>query len=179
MLSIVFARGFDPSRNSERPVGDMPTAAATARSEVCAIAVSSDWIDAVPLPGAVEVAPLSDVPPSRRTFGAAADDKRQALAAATAMMEASAAVRGVVIAAPQQQERKQDTARPLTLAQEVARMFDLEKSAYPAVNDHVRQARRYVDAAVEILGPPAHVGGFHAGPDDVSGSPNGPAEPRR
>jgi integrase len=81
------------------------------------------------------------------------EGKRQALAAATAMLEASAAVRGVVIAAPEQQERKQDTARPLTLAQGVARMFDPEKGGYAAVNDHVRQARRYVDAAVEILGP--------------------------
>ena len=82
------------------------------------------------------------------------EGKRQALAAATAIMEASAAVRGVVIAAPtQQQERKQDTARPLTLAQGVARMFDPQRGAYAAVTEHVKQAKRYAEAAVEILGP--------------------------
>jgi integrase len=81
------------------------------------------------------------------------EGRRQAQAAATALMEANATTRGVVIAAPQQQERKQDTARPLTLAQGVARMFDREKGAYATVNDHVRQAKKYAEAAVQILGP--------------------------
>ena len=81
------------------------------------------------------------------------EGKRQALAAATAMMQASAAVRGVVLAAPQQQERKQDAARPLTLAQGVERMFDPNRGAYAAVTDHVKQAKRYAEAAVQILGP--------------------------
>ena len=79
------------------------------------------------------------------------EGKRQALAAATAMLEASAAVRGVVIAAPQQQE--QDAVRPLTLAQGIERMFDPNRGAYAAVTDHVRQAKRYAEAAVQILGP--------------------------
>jgi integrase len=79
------------------------------------------------------------------------EGKRQALAAATAMMEASAAARGIVIAAPQRQERKQEAARPLTLAQGVERMFDPLKGAYPAVTDHVRQAKRYAEAAVALL----------------------------
>ena len=83
------------------------------------------------------------------------EGKRQALAAATAMMEASAAVRGVVIAAPHQPERKQDTARSLTLtlAQGVARMFDPQRGAYATVTEHVKQAKRYAEAAVQILGP--------------------------
>jgi len=82
------------------------------------------------------------------------EGKRQALAAATAMMEASAAGRGVVIAAPQQQERKQqDAAAPLTLAQGIAQMFDPQRGAYATVTDHVRQAKRYAEAAAEILGP--------------------------
>jgi integrase len=80
------------------------------------------------------------------------EGRRQALAAATAMMEASAAVRGVVIAPPQDQERRrQAAAAPLTLAQGVDRMFDPLKGAYAAVNDHVRQAKRYAEAAVALL----------------------------
>lgn len=79
------------------------------------------------------------------------EGKRQALAAATAMMEASAAVRGIVVAASQQQERKTDAARPLTLAEGVARMFDPLKGAYPTVTTHVRAAKRKAEAAVAIL----------------------------
>ncbi len=82
------------------------------------------------------------------------EGKRQALAAATAMVEASAAMRGVVIAAPQQQERKQqDAAAPLTLAQGIARMFDPQRGAYATLTHHARQAKRYAEAAAEILGP--------------------------
>ena len=91
------------------------------------------------------------------------EGKRQALAAATAMLQASAAVCGVVIAAPQQEQeqeqrtkpgrRQQNGAAPLTLAQGVARMFDPERGAYAAVTGHVKRARRYLDSAVEMLGP--------------------------
>jgi integrase len=80
------------------------------------------------------------------------EGKRQALAAATAMMEASAAVRGLVIAAPQQ-ERKREAAALLTLAQGVERVFHPLKGAYATVNDHVKQARKYAEAAVSLLDP--------------------------
>ena len=84
------------------------------------------------------------------------EGKRQALAAATAIMEARAAVHGAAIAATpqQQQERKQqDAAAPLTLAQGVARIFDPQRGAYATVTEHVKQAKRYAEAAVQVLGP--------------------------
>lgn len=82
------------------------------------------------------------------------EGRRQALAAATAMLEASAAVRGVVIAPPQEQDRRRpDAAAPLTIAQGIERVFDPHRGAYPTVTAHVRQARGYAEAAVEILGP--------------------------
>ena len=77
------------------------------------------------------------------------EGRRQALAAASAMMEANAAVRGVVIDTPQQE--RPDPTRPLTLAQGIERMFDPLKGAYPKVTDHVRQAKRYAEAAVALL----------------------------
>lgn len=82
------------------------------------------------------------------------EGKRQALAAATAIMEARAAVHGAVIAAtPQQHEQKEDAAdRPLTLAQGIALAFDPLKGAYPTVTEHVKQTRRYAEAAAALLG---------------------------
>lgn len=82
------------------------------------------------------------------------EGKREALAATSAMMQANAAVRGVVIINPQPQpekQTKQDAPAPLTLAQGVERMFDPLKGAYATVNDHVRQAKRYTEAAVVLL----------------------------
>jgi integrase len=82
------------------------------------------------------------------------EGKREALAAASAMMQANAAVRGVVVINPQPQperQTKQDAPAPLTLAQGVARMFDPLKGAYATVNEHVRQAKRYTEAAVALL----------------------------
>jgi integrase len=81
------------------------------------------------------------------------EGKRQALAAATLILEATAPVRGVVIAAPQQHERKQDAARPLTLAQGVARMFDPLRGAYATVTEHVKKTKRSAEAAVALLDP--------------------------
>lgn len=84
------------------------------------------------------------------------EGKREALAAAAAMMQANAAVRGVVIVntQPQPEKRTNEGApAPLTLAQGVARMFDPLKGAYATVNDHVRQAKRYAEAAVSLLEP--------------------------
>ncbi|HEX6745907.1 MAG TPA: hypothetical protein VF092_01230 [Longimicrobium sp.] len=83
------------------------------------------------------------------------EGKRQALAAATALMEASATSRTVAFASmlPHERERAADPAVPLTLAKGVALMFDPQRGAYATVTEHVRQAKRYAEAAVEVLGP--------------------------
>ncbi|HEX6159203.1 MAG TPA: hypothetical protein VF111_03490, partial [Thermoanaerobaculia bacterium] len=81
------------------------------------------------------------------------EGKRQALAAATAILEARAAVHGAVIAALPQQPGKEDAIdQPLTLAQGIALAFDPLKGAYPTVTEHVKQTRRYAEAAAALLG---------------------------
>lgn len=42
---------------------------------------------------------------------------------------------------------------PLTLAEGVVRAFDPEKGLYPRPTKHAKQARKYVDLAVALLGP--------------------------
>lgn len=83
------------------------------------------------------------------------EGKRQALAAATALMKANAARHGIAVSPPPQerQVKRQPENEPLTMAQGVERVFDPLEGAYATVTDHVKQAKRYAEAALELLDP--------------------------
>ena len=77
--------------------------------------------------------------------------RRQALEVANAMAAAigQAAPRVVTVERPQEQR---SAAAPLTLAEGVARAFEPMKGLYPRTTKHTKQARKYADEVVALLG---------------------------
>lgn len=99
--------------------------------------------------------------------------RKQALEVANAMANAvnPAAARVVTVGPPQEtpattiatRSSAAEADEPLTLAEGVARAFDPEMGLYPRPTKHARQARKYADTAVALLGPAKEWGELRPG----------------
>jgi integrase len=76
--------------------------------------------------------------------------RKQALEMANAIASAVNPGTARLVTVEKPQEKADE---PLTLAEGVVRAFDSERGLYPRPTKHARQARKYADAATQLLGP--------------------------